>query len=279
MGEWTTTSIAHGQDNKIKFLKEIHFPHSLGLLYSAFTYYCGFKVNSGEYKLMGLAPYGIPKYADTIKQKLIDIKNDGSFRLDMSYFNYTTGLTMTSNKLHKLFGRPPRQAETQISQFDMDMASSIQQVTEEIVIKLATTAKQLTGSNNLVMAGGVALNCVANGKLLQEKIFDNLWFQPAAGDAGSALGVAQNIYYSYLGNDRNIARKEGKAIDSMQGGYLGKQYSNHEVKKYLDKIGAIYYQPNTEEEFNAKLAELLANEKSNWLASRKDGIRTKITGS
>ena len=258
VGEWVTISIAFGNGNKIDFLKEICFPHSLGLLYSAFTYYTGFKVNSGEYKLMGLAPYGIPKYANLIKENLIDIKEDGSFRLDMSYFNYATGLTMTSNKFHKLFGKNPRKKESEISEFEMDIAASIQQVTEEIVIKLAKTAAKVTGSKNLCLSGGVALNCVANGKILQEKIFENIFIQPASGDAGGALGVAFAAYYKHLNNARTTY-KSGK--DNMNGSYLGVKQSNDEVKQYLDKIGAKYLQINDGDEFSKTLAADLAAEK------------------
>ena len=257
VGEWVTTSIAYGKDNKIEFLQEIHFPHSLGLLYSAITYFTGFKVNSGEYKVMGLAPYGEAKYVDLIKDNLIDIKEDGSFRLDMSYFNYTTGLTMTSKKMNKLFGRPPRKLESEVTQFEMDLARSLQDVTEEIVLKLAKTAKKLTGSDNLVMSGGVALNCVANGKLQKEKIFKNIWLQPASGDAGGALGVAQTIYFDHLNNQRKVNPKK----DSMKGSYLGKKYSDKEVKNYLDSIGAKYIKPKSRKEFNEKLADLLKKEK------------------
>ena len=257
VGEWVTTSIGYGSGNKIDFLQELHFPHSLGLLYSAITYFTGFKVNSGEYKVMGLAPYGEPKYVETIKNNLIDIKPDGSFRLDMSYFNYTVGLTMTNAKFSKLFGRQPRKSESQITQFEMDLARSLQDVTEEIVIKLATTAQKLTGSKNLVMSGGVALNCVANGKLLQQKIFDNIWLQPASGDAGGALGVAYSIYFQHLNNNRQIIA--GK--DSMQGSYLGKAYSDNEVKQYLDSIGAKYQYFDSTNDFYNKLTELLINEK------------------
>ena len=257
VGESVTTSIAHGKDNKINFLSEIHFPHSLGLLYSAITYFAGFKVNSGEYKVMGLAPYGEPKYVDLIKDNLIDLKKDGSFRLDMSYFNYTTGLTMTSKKMNKLFGRKPRKSESEVTQFEMDLARSIQDVTEEIVIKLARTAKKLTKSDNLVMSGGVALNCVANGKLQKEKIFKNIWLQPASGDAGGSLGVAQTVYFDHLNNKRKASPKK----DSMKGSYLGKKYSDKEVKEYLDSVGAKYIKPKTKIEFNQKLANLLAEEK------------------
>ncbi|WP_373073606.1 carbamoyltransferase [Sulfurimonas sp.] len=258
VGEWATTSIAYGKNNKIEFLKEIHFPHSLGLLYSAFTYYTGFKVNSGEYKVMGLAPYGKPIYSNIIKDKIIDIKEDGSFKLDMSYFNYTTGLTMTSEKFHKLFGTPPREREGDLTQREMDLAASIQDVTEEIMIKLARHAKEITGSKNLCMAGGVALNCVGNGKLLKENIFDNIWIQPAAGDAGGALGGAYSVYYQELSNKRSINLNE---LDKMQGSYLGPRYSNEEIKEYLDSVDAKYEFIENEE----NLVDIVANE----LASEK----------
>lgn len=258
VGEWTTLSLAYGTDNKIEFLKEIHFPHSLGLLYSAITYYLGFKVNSGEYKIMGLAPYGKAKYVDIIKKHLIDIKSDGSFKLNMRYFNYTVGLTMTNKKLEKLFARKTRKSESSIGQFEMDMASSLQYVTEEIMIRLAKTAKKVTKSDNLVMAGGVALNCVGNGKLLTEKIFKNIWIQPAAGDAGGSLGVAQEIYYNHLGNERIIS---DKSKDKMQGSYLGKKYSNQEVQEYLDSIGASYQKVKDQHELFDKISDLLKSEK------------------
>jgi carbamoyltransferase len=258
VGEWVTTSIMHGKENEMKILKEIHFPHSIGLLYSAFTYYTGFKVNSGEYKLMGLAPYGTPKYAGLIKDNLINIKSDGSFKLRMEYFNYTTGLTMTSKKFHKLFGKKPRKAESEVTQFEMDIASSIQQVTEEIVIKLARTAQQITGSRNLCLSGGVALNCVANGKILKEKIFDNIWVQPASGDAGGALGVAFSIYYQHLKSKRTTYKNTG---DNMQGSYLGTKFTNEQVKKYLDSIRAKYKQVNDKQELSIILAKEIANEK------------------
>ncbi len=257
VGEWVTTAIGHGKGNKIEFLQEIHFPHSLGLLYSALTYYTGFKVNSGEYKVMGLAPYGEPKYVDLIKKHLIDIKEDGSFRLNMKYFNYTVGLTMTNDNFNKIFGRAPRKSESEVTQFEMDLARSLQDVTEEVVIKLAKTARKITGSKNLVMSGGVALNCVANGKLLREKIFDHIWLQPASGDAGGALGVAQTIYFDHLCNPRKIVANK----DSMKGSYLGKKYSDSEVKNYLDSIGAKYHYFTSENEFNTRLAEILADEK------------------
>ena len=206
VGEWATSSIGIGKDNRVELLKETHFPHSLGLLYSAFTYYTGFKVNSGEYKLMGLAPYGEPRYVDQIWDHLIDLKEDGSFALDMSYFNYLSGLTMTSKKFNALFGGPPRKPETKISQREMDIASSIQKVTEEVVIRIARHAKEITQSDSLCMAGGVALNCVANGKLLKESLFKNIWIQPSSGDAGGALGAALFVWHQYLDKQREIGR-------------------------------------------------------------------------
>ena len=257
VGEWVTTAISHGKNNKIKILQEINFPHSLGLLYSAITYFVGFKVNSGEYKVMGLAPYGEPKYVNLIKENLIDIKEDGSFRINMKYFNYTVGLTMTNDNFNKLFGRVPRKLESEVTQFEMDLARSVQEITEEVVIKLAKTAKKITGSDNLVMSGGVALNCVANGKLLKEEIFKNIWVQPASGDSGGALGVAQEIYYNHLNNTRIVIN--GK--DSMKGCYLGKSYDDKEVEKYLNSIGAKYSYIKSREEFNQKLSNYLANEK------------------
>ena len=258
VGEWATTSLAYGKGNKIEFLKEIHFPHSLGLLYSAFTYYTGFKVNSGEYKVMGLAPYGEPKYSKLIKENIIDIKDDGSFKLDMSYFNYTAGLTMTSDKFHKLFGAPPREREGELSQREMDLAASIQDVTEEIMIKLARHTKEVTGSDNLCLAGGVALNCVGNGKVLKENIFKNIWIQPAAGDAGGALGVAYSVYYQELDNRRTINQDE---LDKMQGSYLGPKFNNDEIQKYLDSVNAKYELIEDEEKLVDTVSNELANEK------------------
>jgi carbamoyltransferase len=212
VGEWTTTSLALGNGNKLSVIKEIHFPHSIGLLYSAMTYYTGFKVNSGEYKVMGLAPYGEPKYAKLIKDHLIDIKEDGSFALDMSYFNYCTGLTMTNDKFDALFGGPPRKQESMLTQREMDLAASIQAVVEEVVIKLAKGVAKTTGEKNLCLAGGVALNCVANGKLLKEKVFEHLWIQPASGDSGGALGAALGAYHIMLNQDRKVSDVE-KSID------------------------------------------------------------------
>ena len=236
VGEWATTTIAVGKKNNIKIEKEIHFPHSLGLLYSAFAYYTGFKVNSGEYKLMGLAPYGEPKYYDLIKNNLIDIKDDGSFRLDQNFFNYTTGLTMTNNRFHNLFGHEPRDSKkNKLTQFHMDIASSIQKITEDIIIKICKSIRKEYNIPNLCLAGGVALNCVANGKILKNKIFDNIWIQPAAGDAGGSLGAALAYWHLELNKERKIFNK-----DQMNGSYLGPYYSNDEIKKTLSKIGAIY---------------------------------------
>ncbi|MEA3492109.1 MAG: carbamoyltransferase [Campylobacterota bacterium] len=256
VGEWSTTSLAYGKGNKIEFLKEIDFPHSLGLLYSAFTYYTGFKVNSGEYKVMGLAPYGEPIYVDTIKEHLIDIKDDGSFKLDMSYFNYTAGLTMTSEKFHRLFGAPPRESEGVLTQREMDLAASIQAITEEIMIKLARHAKEVTGSSNLCLAGGVALNCVANGELLRENIFESIWIQPAAGDAGGALGGAYSVYYQELDHTRTINPDE---FDKMQGAYLGPKFSDDEIESYLESVDANYSYIDSEDELVDRVSSQLAS--------------------
>jgi len=236
VGEWTTTSIAYGKESSLEILEELHFPHSLGLLYSAFTYYSGFKVNSGEYKLMGLAPYGEPVYASKIKEFLVDIKNDGSFHLDMSYFNYSVGLTMTNEKFHNLFGGEPRTPESVITQREMDLAASIQEVTNDIVIGLAKRAKEITGSSNLCLAGGVALNCVSNGKLLEEGIFDDIWIQPAAGDSGGSLGASFVAYYE----DIKIKTKKNTDEDGMNGSYLGPSYTKEESISFLDSVGATY---------------------------------------
>ena len=251
VGEFATTSAWIGRDNKVKPLWEINFPNSLGLLYSAFTYYCGFKVNSGEYKLMGLAPYGEPKYAKEIKDYLIDIKDDGTFKLDISYFKYHRGFKMTNQKFHKLFGSPPRKSETELTQFHMDLAASIQLVTEEIVIKLARSLSKETGIKNLCLAGGVALNCVANGKLLKENIFKNIWIQPASGDAGSSLGAAFLCWHEYLNKKRSI-----NPNDSMKGTYLGCSFSNEEIINYLDKIKAPFITLKDEDLFK-EIANIL----------------------
>tara|TARA_B100000886_G_scaffold305661_1_gene237516 strand:+ start:11673 stop:13544 length:1872 start_codon:yes stop_codon:yes gene_type:complete len=251
VGEWATTSAWIGKNNKIKPLWEINFPHSLGLLYSAFTYYCGFKVNSGEYKLMGLAPYGSPKYVNLIKENLVDIKDDGTFNLDMSYFKFHRGFRMTSLKFEKLFDSPPRKTETEISQFHMDLASSIQVVTEEIVLKIARTLRIETGMKNICLSGGVALNCVANGKLIKEKIFENVWIQPASGDAGSALGAAFLGWYEFLNKPRFV-----NTSDSMKGAYLGCEFSNEEIISYLEKINATFQSLDDEKLFE-NLAQLI----------------------
>lgn len=266
VGEWATSSLAIGKGNNLTILKEIHFPHSLGLLYSAFTYYIGFKVNSGEYKLMGLAPYGVPKYAELIKKYLIDIKEDGSFSLDMSYFNYCTGFTMTTTKFHDLFGGPPRKPESELTQLEMDIAASIQAVTEEVMIKLAKEISKSTGETNLCLAGGVALNCVANGKLLREKIFKNIWIQPAAGDAGGAVGAALSEYYLMF----NKHRQSSNDLDGMKGAYLGPEFSQTQIESELTQLGAVF---NTlqQEEIIYKTAQALADGKAiGWMQGRME---------
>ncbi len=236
VGEWATTSVMLGEGRYITPLKEIHFPHSIGLLYSAFTYFTGFKVNSGEYKLMGLAPYGKPVYADLIRKHLVDIRDDGSFRLDMQYFNYCTGLTMTNKRFDRLFGRAPRPPEGEITQMDMDLAASIQEVTEDIVIKIARNIRAEYQVANLCLAGGVALNCVANGKLLRAGVFDHIWIQPAAGDAGGALGAALAGYHLFQEKER----KPNGARDAMNGSYLGPEFSDADIERRLDGAGAKY---------------------------------------
>ncbi len=235
VGEWTTTSLAIGRGNQLQVHKEIQFPHSLGLLYSAFTYYTGFKVNSGEYKVMGLAPYGVPRYAKLIREHLIDIREDGSFALDMSYFDYCTGLKMTNRRFDALFGGPPRGPESKLTQREMDLAASVQAVTEEVVIKLARGIRKSTGLRNLCLAGGVALNCVANGKLLREKVFDRLWIQPAAGDAGGALGAALAAYHITHDKPRKVV-----AGDSMGGSYLGPVFAQDDIEQRLKAAGAVF---------------------------------------
>ena len=258
VGEWVTTSIGYGDNNKINFLKEIHFPHSLGLLYSAFTYFSGFKVNSGEYKLMGLAPYGKPIYKKLIKKEIIDIKEDGSFKLNMKYFNYTVGLTMTNSKFDNLFKRKPRKPDSNITQFEMDLAKSIQEVIEEVILKLVKTTKKITNSDNLVLAGGVALNCVANSKIIKQNKFRNVWVQPASGDAGGALGVAQHIYYNYLNNNRKF---DSNKNDLMNGSFLGKSYSNSEIKHFLNSKKIIYVEYQSEEKFIEQISNYIISGK------------------
>ena len=266
VGEWATTTVAHGKDNKIKMLKEIYFPHSLGLLYSAFTYYTGFKVNSGEYKVMGLAPYGKPIYRDLILKNLIDLKQDGSFRLDMSYFNFATGLTMTNKKFDNLFGQPTRKKEDELlTQFHMDIASSIQSVTEEIVIRLTKYIAKEYNIKNICMAGGVALNCVANGKVLKNKIFENIWIQPAAGDAGGSLGAALAYWHQELNHERIINPK-----DNMKGSYLGPKFDNTFVEKELLSLNA-NFKKHTEDELINIVASDLSKEKTvGWFQGRME---------
>jgi carbamoyltransferase len=266
VGEWTTTSLAVGKGRDLKVVKEIHFPHSLGLLYSAFTYYIGFKVNSGEYKVMGLAPYGEPRYADLIREKLITVADDGSFQLDMSYFNYATGLTMTNKKFDALFGGLPRTSEAELTQREMDLAASVQKVTEDIVLKLAKSIAKETGERNLCLAGGVALNCVANGILLREKIFDNIWIQPAAGDAGGALGAALSTWYLHHNKERT-ASKEG---DEMKGSYLGPKFTDAEIEAELNACGAKFIKLS-EIELIEEIAKALADEKViGWMQGRME---------
>ena len=265
VGEWATTTVAVGKNNNLEIKKEIHFPHSLGLLYSAFTYYTGFKVNSGEYKLMGLAPYGEPKFEQKIK-KLIDIKKDGTFRLDQKYFNYATGLTMTNKKFDELFGQKPRNPEKdKITQFHMDIAASIQKVTEEIMVKLARSIRNEYNISNLCLAGGVALNCVANGKILKEKIFDNIWIQPAAGDAGGSLGAALALWHIELSNERTV-----NIEDDMQGSYLGTEYSQEQIEKELKNIGA-NFEILKYQDLIHKTSEYLSNDKAiGWFQGRME---------
>ncbi|MDP8219389.1 MAG: carbamoyltransferase [Candidatus Theseobacter exili] len=255
VGEWSTATLGHGKQNKITLTDELLFPHSLGLLYSAFTYFCGFKVNSGEYKLMGLAPYGEPEYVDIILKELIDLKEDGSFRMDMSYFNYCQGLTMTSNKFEKLFG-PPRKKESPITTREMNLARSIQKVTEEIMLKCIQHIHRQTGLKNLCLAGGVALNCVGNGRILREGPFENIWIQPAAGDAGGALGVAYLIWYQLL----NMPRKPDKN-DSMKGSFLGPNYTNEEILSFLKKNNAVYHFIENETALCDQVANYISSEK------------------
>ena len=257
VGEWATSSAWQGRDDKLTPLWEIQFPHSLGLLYSAFTYYAGFKVNSGEYKLMGLAPFGEPKYVDAIFKHLIDVKEDGSFVLDMSYFDFAVGSTMTNNKFHQLFGAPPRTGESKISQKEMDLARSIQVVTEEIVLKIVHHLSTLTTSKNLCLAGGVALNCVANGRILREGPFDNVWIQPAAGDAGGALGAALVAWHHYYEQKRILPVSDGKEqSDLMQGAYLGPNFTNDEVVQVL-QAQKLPFTKLSDEDLSKKTAQLL----------------------
>ncbi len=267
VGEWATTTVAKGNNNKINIFNEIHFPHSIGLLYSAFTYYTGFKVNSGEYKVMGLAPYGEPKYKNLILDELVNLKEDGSFRLNMKYFNYATGLTMTNDKFSKLFGQKVRDPEIDLlTQFHMDIAASVQAVTEEIVLRLTTAIAKETGSKNLCMAGGVALNCVANGKIFKKNIFDNIWIQPAAGDAGGSLGAALAFWYQELGNKRNI----NHGNDQMSGSYLGPSFNSTEVENTLNSLGAKYEKYDDENLISLIASELEKEKTVGWFQGRME---------
>ena len=266
VGEWATTSFGVGKGNKIELISEIHFPHSVGLLYSALTYYLGFRVNSGEYKVMGLAPYGEPKYVDLIKSELIDIKEDGSFAMNMKYFNYIVGLRMTNRRFDKLFGQPRREPETELKQFHMDMARSVQVVTEEIMLKIAGHVKKVTGMRNLTMAGGVALNCVGNGKLLRSGIFDNIWIQPAAGDAGGALGAALLSWHQV----ENKPRTAGGKKDLQKASYLGPVFDSEQIKSYLDQAGAVYEQIE-EKDIPTRVADIISNEQVvGWFQGRME---------
>ena len=266
VGEWATTSYGLGSGNRIRIMGEIRFPHSLGLLYSAFTYFTGFRVNSGEYKVMGLAPYGQPKYVDVILNELMDLKEDGSFKLDMRYFNYCQGLTMTNRRFADLFGGPPREPETELTQREMDLAASVQKVTEEVVRRMADHTHRTTGQKNLVMAGGVALNCVANGKLLREGPFKKIWIQPAAGDAGGALGAAMFAWHQYLDNPRTV----GPGMDGQAGSYLGPEFSGRAVARFLEKQGAPYRLVD-DQDLAVEAAKLLADEKVvGWFQGRME---------
>jgi carbamoyltransferase len=266
VGEWATASYGYGRGNRITLTHELRFPHSLGLLYSAFTYFCGFKVNSGEYKLMGLAPYGEPVYADVIREKLIDLKADGSFRMDLRYFDYCQGLRMTSAQFDRLFGGPPRKPESPLTQREMDLAASVQTVTEEIMLRTARHVHQQTGMKNLCLAGGVALNCVGNGRILREGPFEKIWIQPAAGDAGGALGAALFVWHQLLENVRHAS-----AEDSQRGSLLGPRFSEEDVRRFLDAKGAIYHAFGEEDRLCGYVADLLAQEKVvGWLNGRME---------
>jgi len=266
VGEWATTTVAIGDGKNLSIKKEIHFPHSLGLLYSAFTFYTGFKVNSGEYKLMGLAPYGKPKYADQIRKELIDIKEDGSFKLDQKYFNYTTGLTMTSKKFHDLFGKNPRDSKKdELTEFHMDIAASIQEVTEEVMLKICRSLHAEYKIPNLCLAGGVALNCVANGKIHDEKIFENIWIQPAAGDAGGSIGAALAYWHIELNNQR-----QNKGVDKMRGSYLGPEFNNKEIEKRLNDLGAKFHFLNDNELIDKTSTDLSEGLGIGWFQGRME---------
>ena len=266
VGEWATASFGVGRGNKIELTHELRFPHSLGLLYSAFTYFTGFKVNSGEYKLMGLAPYGEPRFTDVIYEKLLDLKEDGSFRMDMSYFNYCQGLTMTSRRFDELFGGPPRKPESPVTQREMDIAASIQQVTEDVMLRCARHVHAKTGMTRLCLAGGVALNCVGNGRILREGPFDQVWIQPAAGDAGGALGVATFIWHQLLDKPRQVA-----GADVQSGSLLGPRYRDHEIRSYLESVGAVYHEFGDYDSLCERVASLIADERVvGWFQDRME---------
>jgi carbamoyltransferase len=270
VGEWATSSYGYGKGNELHLLKELHFPHSLGLLYSAFTYYTGFKVNSGEYKVMGLAPYGEPKYVKLILDELVDLREDGSLRLDMKYFNFAAGLTMTNPAFDRLFGGRPRAPESEVTQREMDLARSVQEVTEEAMLRMARHVHRETGEKNLCLAGGVALNCVGNGRVLREGPFENVWVQPAAGDAGGSLGAALSVWYQYLGNERRLEEVCRGGADGMRGSYLGPEFTDDEVEESLVTLGA-RYRKVPPGELAETVARLLAEEKVvGWFQGRME---------
>ena len=270
VGEWATTTYGYGEGNQIHLQAELHFPHSLGLLYSAFTYYTGFKVNSGEYKIMGLAPYGEPRYVQQILDELVDLREDGSIRLNMKYFNYCQGLTMTNGRFDQLFGGPPRRPESEVSQREMDLARSVQEVTELAVLRMAKHIHKETGRKNLCMAGGVALNCVGNGRLLREGPFENIWIQPAAGDAGGALGAALSAWYQYLDNPRRAKQVCGGRIDGMKSSYLGPSFSAAEIQGFLDGMGARYHRLSRKDLVATAAVELASEKVVGWFQGRME---------
>ncbi len=270
VGEWATTTYGYGEGNQIHLQAELHFPHSLGLLYSAFTYYTGFKVNSGEYKIMGLAPYGEPRYVQQILDELVDLREDGSIRLNMKYFNYCQGLTMTNGRFDQLFGGPPRRPESEVSQREMDLARSVQEVTELAVLRMAKHIHKETGRKNLCMAGGVALNCVGNGRLLREGPFENIWIQPAAGDAGGALGAALSAWYQYLDNPRRAKQVCGGRIDGMKASYLGPSFSAAEIQGFLDGMGARYHRLSRKDLVATAAVELASEKVVGWFQGRME---------
>jgi carbamoyltransferase len=271
VGEWATSSYGYGRGNELHLLKELHFPHSLGLLYSAFTYYTGFRVNSGEYKVMGLAPYGEPRYVRAILDELIDLREDGSLRLNMKYFDFAAGLRMTNARFDQLFGGPPRKAESQLTQREMDLARSVQEVTEEAMLRMARHVGRETGERNLCLAGGVALNCVGNGRILREGPFENIWIQPAAGDAGGSLGAALSVWYQYLGSERRVEEVCGAGgADGMRGSYLGPEFTNDEIEEFLLTVGARYTRV-ARAELGETVARIIAEEKVvGWFQGRME---------